>query len=275
VAIRGGKIRLKKMFPAGRRVEDETVFGWVCLRAMIKAFKTIKKDGTVKSLVVYVPNTSTIKGMVNISAKPSGQSISVAMATIFEDFTMEYPNVEINIKSFSISQAKQGCDHPFDHSCFKCNAQVVFLESDTAQFFGKSLTFPESATFNCRCKLITRLAIKDWQEEFDKEGSNGYKGHGWYKFMSRGVGEQRRILLMHLNQGPWLQEYGGVTIANNPGLCRRFVCAATKHALIGEYHSVTTLRVNSGCNKRQRLEGNKAKSKLVKCKEYRVLLHYL
>jgi hypothetical protein len=39
--------------------------------------------------------------------------------------------------------------------------------------------------------------------------------------------------------------------------------------------SVMTLRVNSGCNKRQRLESNKAKSKLVKCKEYRVLLCYL
>jgi hypothetical protein len=38
---------------------------------------------------------------------------------------------------------------------------------------------------------------------------------------------------------------------------------------------VTTLRVNSGCNKRQRLEGDKAKSKLVKHKEYRVLLCYL
>jgi hypothetical protein len=38
---------------------------------------------------------------------------------------------------------------------------------------------------------------------------------------------------------------------------------------------VTTLRVNSGCNERQRLEGNKAKSKLVKHKEYRVLLRYL
>jgi hypothetical protein len=131
VAIRGGKIRSKKTFPAGRRVEDETVFGWACLRAMIKAFKTIKKDGTVKSLVIYVPNTSTIQGMVNISAKPSGRSISVAMATIFKDFATEYPNVEINVKSFSVSQSKQGCDHPFDHSCFKCNTQVVFLESDT------------------------------------------------------------------------------------------------------------------------------------------------
>jgi hypothetical protein len=39
--------------------------------------------------------------------------------------------------------------------------------------------------------------------------------------------------------------------------------------------TVTTLRVNSGCNERQRLEGNKAKSKLVKRKEYRVLLRYL
>jgi hypothetical protein len=38
---------------------------------------------------------------------------------------------------------------------------------------------------------------------------------------------------------------------------------------------VTTLRVNSGCNERQRLEGDKAKSKLVKRKEYRVLLRYL
>jgi hypothetical protein len=39
--------------------------------------------------------------------------------------------------------------------------------------------------------------------------------------------------------------------------------------------TVTTLRVNSGCNERQRLEGDKAKSKLVKRKEYRVLLRYL
>jgi hypothetical protein len=148
VAIKGGKIKSKKTFPSGRRVEDETVFGWACLRAMIKAFRIIKKDGTIKSLIIYVPNTATIRGMVNISTKPSGRSISVAMAAIFEDFTTEYPNVEINIKSFNVSQSKQGCDHPFDHSCFKCNAHVVFLESDTARFFGKSLTFPESATFN-------------------------------------------------------------------------------------------------------------------------------
>jgi hypothetical protein len=86
--------------------------------------------------------------MVNILAKPSRQSISVAMAAIFEDFTMEYPNVKINVKSFNVSQSKQGCNHPFDHLCFKCNAQVVFLESDTAWFFGKSLAFPESAMFN-------------------------------------------------------------------------------------------------------------------------------
>jgi hypothetical protein len=204
VAMRGGKIRSKKMFPAGRRVEEETVFGWVCLRAMIKAFKTIKKDRIVKSLVVYVPNASIIKGMVNVSAKPSGHSISLAMAAIFKDFATQYPNIEITIMSYSVSQANQGCNHPFDHSCFKCNTQVVFLDSDSARFFGRSLTFPESATFNRRRKLITRLAIEDWQEEFDREGSEGYKGHGWYGFMSRRSGERRRILLMHLNQGPWL-----------------------------------------------------------------------
>jgi hypothetical protein len=236
VAIRGGKIRLKKMFLAGRRVEDETAFSWACLRAMIKAFKTIKKDGMVKSLVIYVPNTSTIQGMVNISAKPSGRSISVAMATIFKDFTTEYPNIEINVKSFSVTQANQGYNHPFDHLCFKCNTQVVFLESDTAWFFGRSLNFPESATFNCRCKLITRSVIEDWQEEFDREGSDGYKGHGWYEFRSGGAGENRRIFPTHLNQGPWLCEYGGVMVANDPGLCGRFIRTATKHALIREYH---------------------------------------
>jgi hypothetical protein len=62
-------------------------------------------------------------------------------------------------------------------------------------------------------------AIKDWQEDFDREGSEGYKGHGWYEFRSGGAGERRRILLMHLNQGPWLREYGGVTVANDLGLC--------------------------------------------------------
>jgi hypothetical protein len=186
---------------------------------MIKAFKTIKKDGTVKFVVIYVPNASIIKGMVNISAKPSGRSISVAMAAVFEDFATQYPNVEITVKSFSVSQAKQGCNHPFDHLCFKCNTQVVFLDSDAARFFGKSLTFPESATFNRRRKLITRSAIEDWQEEFNKEGSDGYKGHGWYEFMSGGAGERRRIFPMHLNQGLWLREYGGVTVANDPRLC--------------------------------------------------------
>jgi hypothetical protein len=146
--MRGGEMIKKNTFPAGRRVEDETVFGWACLRAVIKAFKIIKKDETIKTLIIYVPNAVVIRGMVNISAKPSGRSISVAMATAFEDFSTEYPNVEINVKSFNVSQAKQGCDHPFDHSCFKCNAHVVFLDSDSARFFGKSLSFPESATFN-------------------------------------------------------------------------------------------------------------------------------
>jgi hypothetical protein len=148
VAVKGGKIRTKKMFPAGRRVEEEMVFGWACLRALIKAFKIIKKDGATKSLVIYVPNSSIVKGMVNLSAKPSGRSISLAIAAMFEDFATQYPNVEITVKSFSISQARQGCDHPFDHSCFKCNSHVVFLDSDAARFFGRSLAFPESATFN-------------------------------------------------------------------------------------------------------------------------------
>jgi hypothetical protein len=46
-------------------------------------------------------------------------------------------------------------------------------------------------------------------------------------------------------------------------------------SFIFECYIVMTLRVNSGCNERQRLEGDKAKSKLVKHKEYRVLLRYL
>jgi hypothetical protein len=79
------------------------------------------------------------------------------------------------------------------------------------------------------------LAIEDWKEEFDREGSDGYKGHGWFNFRSGGSGERRRITPMHINQGLWLCEYRGVTIANDPGLCGRFVRAATKHALIGEY----------------------------------------
>jgi hypothetical protein len=54
IAIREGRIRLKKTFPAGRRVEDETVSGWVCLRAVIKAFRIIKKDKSIKSLIIYV-----------------------------------------------------------------------------------------------------------------------------------------------------------------------------------------------------------------------------
>jgi hypothetical protein len=154
---------------------------------------------------------------------------------MFEDFATQFPNVEITVKSFSVSEARQGCNHPFDHSCFKCNAYVVFLDSDAARFFGRSLAFPESATFNRRRKLITRSAIEDWQEEFDKEGSDGYKGHGWYEFVSRRSGERRRVFPTHLNKGPWLREYGGVTIANDPGLCGQFVRAATKHAPIGEY----------------------------------------
>jgi hypothetical protein len=157
------------------------------------------------------------------------------MAAAFKDFVMEYPNTEITVKSFSISQSKQGCDHPFDNSCFKCNAQVVFLDSDSVWFFGKSLFFPESATFNRWQKLIMSLAVEDWQEEFNKEGTTGYKGHGWFKFKSGGTGDRRRILPTHINRGPWLHEYGGVTIANDPGLCRHFIHAATKHVPIREY----------------------------------------
>jgi hypothetical protein len=78
-------------------------------------------------------------------------------------------------------------------------------------------------------------AIENWQEEFDREGSDRYKGHGWYEFRSGGAGEKRRILPTHINQGLWLREYRGVTIANDLGLCGQFVCTATKHAPIGEY----------------------------------------
>jgi hypothetical protein len=78
-------------------------------------------------------------------------------------------------------------------------------------------------------------AVENWQEEFDKEGTIGYKEHGCFDFRSGGMGERKKIFPTHINQGLWLQEYGGVTITNDPGLCRQFVCAATKHAPIGEY----------------------------------------
>jgi hypothetical protein len=70
------------------------------------------------------------------------------MAAAFEDFIMEYPNTEITIKSFSLSQSRQGCDHPFDNSCFKCNVHVVFLDSESAWFSGKSKSFSESTTYS-------------------------------------------------------------------------------------------------------------------------------
>jgi hypothetical protein len=47
--------------------------------------------------------------------------------------------------------------------------------------------------------------------------------------------ERKKIIPTHVNFGPWLRSYNGITVANDPCLCGRFVCAVTKHAPIGEY----------------------------------------
>jgi hypothetical protein len=53
-------------------------------------------------------------------------------------------------------------------------------------------------------------------------------------------------------------------------ICFKYIAALAVKKHSDQDIPVMTLRVNSGCNKRQRLEGNKVKSKLVKCKEYKV-----
>jgi hypothetical protein len=77
----------------------------------------------------------------------------------------------------------------------------------------------------------------------------------------------------------WVDIHDMVSGSYAKGLIGQFIPIASVNCHIAgaKPHAglVTTLRVNSGCNERQRLEGDKAKSKLVKRKEYRVLLRYL
>jgi hypothetical protein len=60
--------------------------------------------------------------------------------------------------------------------------------------------------------------------------------------------ERKKVILTHINFGPWLCSHNGVTIINNPCLCGQFVCAVTKHAPIGEYWQWFFLLENYTCS---------------------------
>jgi hypothetical protein len=120
--------------------------------------------------------------------------------------------------------------------CLKCNYSTIAEDTSKSRYFGGKITFPESDTNDLKRKRVTNDLVVRWQEGFnDEEDKNCFKGHNWLELWNNRGKEKKKIIPTHVNFGPWLRSYNGVTVANDPRLCGRFVRAVTKHAPIGEY----------------------------------------
>jgi hypothetical protein len=132
---------------------------------------------------------------------------------------------------------------------------------------------------------------KTWCQETQELFRQGLKLSPAGQGLAKRIKNSLRVMCNSRNSDTctvWVDIHDTVSGSFARGLIGQFIAIASENCRIvsAKPHTgllqctrrlkcVTTLRVNSGCNERQRLEGNKAKSKLVKHKEYRVLLCYL
>jgi hypothetical protein len=237
VAIHNGKVISSKTRPAGRRVTEETVISWGIFLSLLKAFRKLTKDDSIHKVVLYTTAPKVIRNLLTMSSKPLGSTLSVAVSLAFYDIVTTFPDVEIQVKGFyktamvgeTMFNVPQG---------FQYNASLAFTAAQDARLFRRPQSFPESAPYKLARSEITKSLVLLWQEGFDDETNKAcYHGHGWLDTYEVTGPNWQRALPSHLNQGPWLRRYHGVTASNSSTLCARLVRTVTKHAPIGEFRS--------------------------------------
>jgi hypothetical protein len=236
--VQGGEKKKTRIQPAGRRVSREDTASWSALLSIIKAVKFIKKQGpnSVKTVNLYTSAIGAVQRLCNTSVKPAGRGLALAFTAALEDLFDLFPHIKVNVIGVNKSQLSRPCDHMHWDSCFKCHYAALVVGTSRTRFFGGKISFPESDTHDLKRKRVTNSLVLRWQEGFeDEEDRNCYKGHGWLELWNNRGNDRKKIVPTHINFGPWLRSYNGVTIANDPRLCGRFVRAVTKHAPIGEY----------------------------------------
>ncbi|KAF7761993.1 hypothetical protein Agabi119p4_9985 [Agaricus bisporus var. burnettii] len=250
-AMRRGNTISQKTLPAGRRVTATNAIGWAALLALIKTFKLRRKDETITTLRLYTTSPGTIRNLIEFSNKPSGHSMSIALATAFEDIFDAYPDFSIEVWGYSLNAFKD-CekDHRFLEFCVPCNVHAPFKSARTTNHYRRR-DFPQSPSHERRRQDITHDVVDYWRigfmEPSDKEC---YSGNNFLTlYDNTNYNERVALLPSHINMGPWLRNYGGVTIAHNPHLCARFVRATTKHAPIDEFRKRFLKKVQPlGCH---------------------------
>jgi hypothetical protein len=236
VAIHNGKISSQKTRPAGRRVTEETVIGWGVFLALIKAYRRLEADLSITKICIYTTAPRTIQNLVTMSSKPVGSTLSIAVSLAFTDLVTKFPNVEVAVKGYYRKNAKCVCGGMELDNCFGCNAKFAFSNALNARNFGGHQAFPESAPYSLARWGITQDSVAIWHDGFDNENNwPCYHGNGWLDLYDVVGNRWPRALPTHINQGPWLRSYNGITVSHSPGLCGRLVRTATKHAPIGEF----------------------------------------
>ncbi|KAF7761124.1 hypothetical protein Agabi119p4_10533 [Agaricus bisporus var. burnettii] len=135
-AMRRGNTISQKTLPAGRRATATNAIGWAALLALIKTFKLRRKDETITTLRLYTTSPGTIRNLIEFSNKPSGHSMSIALATAFEDIFDTYPDFSIEVWGYSLNAFKD-CekDHRFLEFCVSCNVHAPFKSARTTYHY--------------------------------------------------------------------------------------------------------------------------------------------
>ncbi|EKM74981.1 hypothetical protein AGABI1DRAFT_132675 [Agaricus bisporus var. burnettii JB137-S8] len=176
-AMQNGDTISQKMLLAGRRVTAMNAIGWAALLALIKTFKLRRKDNTITKLCLYTTSPGTIRNLIEFSNKPGGHSMSIALATAFEDIFDAYPDFSIEIIGFRLN-AFRDCevDHTFKEYCVTCNVHAPFKSARTTNHYRRR-DFPQSPTHERRRQDITQDVVDYWRigfmEPSDKECYSG------------------------------------------------------------------------------------------------------
>jgi hypothetical protein len=203
---------------------------------LIKAYRRLEADLTITKVCIYTTAPRIIENLVTMSSKPTGSTLSIAVSLAFTDLATKFPNVGVAVKGYYRKDAKCVCEGMELDNCFGCNAKFAFSNALNARNFGGRQAFPESAPYSLARRGITQDSVAIWHDGFDDENNRPcYHGNGWLDLYDVVGNRWQRALPTHINQGPWLRSYNGVTVSHSPGLCGRLVRTATKHAPIGEY----------------------------------------
>jgi hypothetical protein len=187
VAIHNGKVISAKTHPAGRHVTEEMVIGWGIFLSLLKAFRKLKKDNSIRKIVLYTTAPKVIHNLLTMSARPHGSSLSIAVSLAFHDITNTHPDVEIQVKGFFKAGIVGETMFNVDHG-FKYNATRVFTSAQDARHFGRHQSFPKSAPYKLAHSEITTDSVLLWQDGFDnKTDKSCYHGH-WLVGFIRGHG---------------------------------------------------------------------------------------